>query len=50
MPGKVTVRGLEASAQVKSKLGGKSNVSTVNLVKEAGRWKINSLGGAPPAN
>ncbi len=33
-----------ASAQVKSIHAGKSKVSTLTLVKEAGKWKISGLG------
>jgi len=33
-----------ASAQVKSTYAGKSKLSTLTLVKEAGKWKISGLG------
>jgi hypothetical protein len=35
--------GTSASAQVKSTYAGKSKTSTVNLVKEDGKWKISKL-------
>ncbi len=36
--------GASATAQVKSTYSGKSRVSTITLVKEAGKWKISGLG------
>ncbi len=36
--------GASASAQVKSTYAGKNRISTLTLVKEAGKWKISRLG------
>jgi hypothetical protein len=39
----ITSAGHAASARVKSKYSGKNKISTIALVKEAGKWKIASV-------
>jgi hypothetical protein len=43
-PDRVTVSGTTAEARVKTKIGDHDRFSTLRLVKQAGRWKISSLG------
>ena len=40
----VQLHGASASVTVKSVYAGKSRISTLSLVKEAGKWKISKLG------
>lgn len=40
----IQLRGTSASAQVKSTYAGKKRLSTLTLLKEAGKWKISGLG------
>jgi hypothetical protein len=42
-PGGISVRGQRATARVKSTWSGKEAPSTLELVKEAGRWRIAAL-------
>ena len=50
LPKGVTVTGTSATARVRSKNGSEQDVSTLKLVKEAGRWKISEIGQAAPTN
>jgi hypothetical protein len=40
----VTITGTKATAKVQSKAGDEEDVSTLQLVKEDGRWKISAIG------
>jgi hypothetical protein len=41
---KLNASGTTASASVKNLQSGKTRLSTLSLVKEAGKWKISSIG------
>jgi hypothetical protein len=40
----VTISGSTARAQVKGLVGGRDGVSTLGLVREDGKWRVDDLG------